>query len=203
MIRPFILHAASGGSSRAEVRAEERQLFERRMGAEWARIARLAHRLSGWSLGPADADDIVQDVFLAAWQRRADHRGDASWSTWVHAIAVRTVGRAMRSRERRRRWFGRLLPGPELEAAGAADGPAPGDGAGAALRLAMGRLRHADREVLVLHYLEGAGTDEVAERLELTPEALRARLSRARRRLREVMGPEAAHDPARPAEDLP
>ena len=46
------------------------------------RMTRLAHRLLGWH-GRSDVEDVVQDVFFAAFQHRHRFRGRASLSTWL------------------------------------------------------------------------------------------------------------------------
>ena len=67
-------------------------------------------------------------------------------------------------------------------------GPEPTEAsARGGVRAGLARLRHADREVLVLRYLEELGVDEIAERLRLKRPAVDARLSRARRRLAEIV----------------
>src|SRR5579864_2195918 len=53
---------------------------------------------------PADADDVAQETFLAAWSRLWRYRGEASFRSWLCAIAWKkalSLGRA-RGRERRR-----------------------------------------------------------------------------------------------------
>lgn len=153
-------------------------------------LRRLVHRLLGWAARPGDVDDIVQDVLLAAWQRRATFRGDASVATWITAIAVHRVHNHARwSRLRRRMWpFG----GGEdaVQAAHTACTVEIGDDI-ATMQRAMARLRHADREVLVLHYLEQRSPRDVATLLGCSVNALEQRLTRARQRLRDQLEPRA------------
>src|SRR3954467_10424160 len=47
-------------------------------------VLRLASRLMNWNA--ADAQDVTQDVFLAAWRHAGRFRGDASLSTWLQRI---------------------------------------------------------------------------------------------------------------------
>lgn len=172
--------------------AVERDGFEARMNAAWPWVTRLVERLLGWPGRASDVEDVAQEVFLAAWRGRERFRGESEWSTWIHAIAVSKARNAARSRERRRRWFGVLLPASDLEREDRVQGAAGGDGHWEARR-ALAALRHADREVLVLRYLEELERDSLAERLGIGLDALDARLSRARRRLREIL-PSAAFD---------
>lgn len=176
--------------------AREREAFERRMTEAWPEVTRLVERLLAWPGKAADVEDVVQDVFLNAWRSRAQFQGDAKWSTWVHRIAVHRARSAGRARASRGRWFGKLLGDEELAVvSGGLGGGRPSTESSAessteasaealALRSALARLCHADREVLVLRYLEELEVEEVAQRLTLKRAAVDARLSRARKRLR-------------------
>ncbi|MEM1451381.1 MAG: RNA polymerase sigma factor [Planctomycetota bacterium] len=175
---------------RADERSEERTEFERRVHAAWPGTVRLVERLLAWPGSSSDVEDVVQDVLLAAWRGRRTFRGEAEWTTWLHTIAVRRARNAARARARRERWFGR----PDSDAVHAAEdrgAPAGTPDAGepnAAVRSHLRRLRHADREVLVLRYLEELDVEEIARRLGLKRAAVDARLSRARKRLASLMG---------------
>ncbi|MEM8709461.1 MAG: sigma-70 family RNA polymerase sigma factor [Planctomycetota bacterium] len=167
----------------------ERRVFEGRMGGAWPEIVRLIERLLAWPGAGAEVEDVAQDVFFAAWKARGDFRGEAEWSTWVYAIAVRRARNAARSRSRRERWFGRLLPGALLDGEPSRDLTEEAASVSSATSRALAGLKHPDREVLVLRYLEERTIDEIASWLGLSRAAVDARLSRARARLKERMGP--------------
>lgn len=173
------------------LREGEREAFEARMRAAWPGVVRLVERLLAWPGSSAEVEDIAQEAFFAAWRARDDFRGESAWTTWVHSIAVRRARNAARSRERRQRWFGLLRSESEFDSL---DAPSDAEGAGVEIavaedvREALKRLRHADREVLVLRYLEGLPIEEVAARLELGRAAIDTRLSRARSRLKRFLG---------------
>lgn len=172
-------------------RTEERRAFEARMRAAWPGVVRLIERLLAWPGSGAEVEDVAQEAFLAAWRARHGFRGESEWTTWVHSIAVRRARNAARSRERRLRWFGILRPQEEVDSARTehSEDPTSSEGAVAEeVREALKRLRHADREVLVLRYLEGLSIDEVASRLELGRAAVDTRLSRARSRMKRFLG---------------
>lgn len=157
--------------------------------AEAPRLRRLVHRLLGWRAAAGELDDVVQDVLLAGWRHRASFRGDAALGTWLVRIALHTVQNHVRRTARRRRLFAWFAAGP-------AEPLAPTEPAGdervQRLHTALANLPHADREVLVLRYLEQRDTAEVAALLDLSRAAIDARLSRARARLRGLL----------PAEDM-
>jgi len=144
-------------------------------------VARGAERLGGPGL---DAEDIVHEVFVIAWERGHTFRGDSSLSTWLFGITDRVV-RHRRRKERWRRW----LSGSADETAGhlASDGPDPlrlveRDEAAVAAYRVLDRLRERDRQVLILCELEELGAEEVAQLLGIRQANVRLRLHRARAR---------------------
>ncbi|MBN2128662.1 MAG: sigma-70 family RNA polymerase sigma factor [Sedimentisphaerales bacterium] len=147
-----------------------------------AAIAALANRLLGW---PQDVEDLVQDVFVAAFTGLRTFRGDCHLRTWLFTITIN------RCRSYRYRRILRLRRTPLEEA-----GPAPARGRNAE-ETAMaaetfGRVRRAVqalpakyREVVVLRYLQELETNEICEMLGISPNVMQVRLNRARKRLRE------------------
>jgi RNA polymerase sigma-70 factor (ECF subfamily) len=148
--------------------------------AQQDRLRRLVHRLLGWRGN--DVDDLVQDVLLSAWQHRAAFRGDSSLSTWLVRIAVRRVQRHARW-QRLRDGLRALVPASDV---GTAATPPLGDEIQSVHR-AMASLRHGDREVLVLRYLEDRSIEDTAQALGISRQAADQRLSRARQRLRALL----------------
>lgn len=156
-------------------------------------LRRLVHRLLGWSAQQDAVDDLVQEVFLAAWNGRDRFRGEAALSTWLTRIAIRKTQLHARWAMVRRRWFGRLLPLRDTPATVTAC-PLEHREELTAMRAAMADLRHRDREILVLHYLEGRPVEALCQLLSLTRAAADARLSRARQRLRAALGTDPGED---------
>ena len=131
-------------------------------------------------LGSAGADDLTQDVFVRAWSKREAFRGDASFGTWVHRIAI-NLARDRRARERREE---------ERRAPGAPDEePAPGRDQDLALDFedAVSRLPRGARHVFVLHDVEGWRHSEIASGLEISVGTSKSQLHRARMLLREFL----------------
>jgi RNA polymerase sigma factor (sigma-70 family) len=130
---------------------------------------------------PQDAADVVAETFLVAWRRLADvPAGDGSL-LWLYGVARRTLANQARSDRRRERLAERLRH--ELPAAVAAVS-APTAGAESAVLTVLGELDEADREVLLLAGWEQLESAQIAAVLGITGVAARARLHRARRRLR-------------------
>ena len=138
-----------------------------------ARIKALARRL----LGPADADDGAQEVFVRAWQRLDQFRGDAAFGTWLHRLAVNVL---LRELERSRRHSAEAAP---LEALPARQQP----GADVDLERALATLAPGIREVVVLHDMESYTHDEIGDLLGIGVSASKMRLHRGRSALRGLL----------------
>jgi len=136
---------------------------------------------------PEDAADVVAETFLVAWRRRADMPAGGEARLWLYGVARRVLANHHRAGVRRERLGERLRC--EIKAAISAD---PGSEVPARLtvRAALARLGELDREVLMLTVWEGLEPREVAAVLRVSPAAVRTRLSRARARLRDLVGDE-------------
>lgn len=131
------------------------------------------------------ATDLLQDVFVRVWEQIGSFRGESSFGTWVHRLAVNVVLQDARSAARRRKRVaieGDL--GSELPDTGAND-------RNLALQLdlerAIARLPAQARAVFVLHDIEGLLHEEIATRLGIATGTARVHLFRARRLLREML----------------
>jgi RNA polymerase sigma-70 factor (ECF subfamily) len=146
-----------------------------------------------------DAKDAVQDAFLSAFRGLASFEGGSLLSTWLHRIAVNAALMKLRTRRRKpERSIETLLPS-YLEdghhAEDFQDWNQPVDRAmmraemRAMVRKCIGELPDNYRTVLILRDIEELDTDETAERLGLTPNAVKIRLHRARQALRTLLDP--------------
>lgn len=155
-------------------------VVERHQGAVWRLLKAAGAR-------EADAEDALQETFLAVWNGAGGYRGGPSARGWVLTIARNALRRLHRTR------VGEPAELASLDELGAAAGwgrtPWAGDpDPGASLEdrdllaWALGRLSPEDREVLVLRELEGMSGSETAAALEITEAAMKSRLHRARLR---------------------
>jgi len=129
------------------------------------------------------AEDLLQSTYLQAIRSADGFRGDSALETWLCTIAKRQI--AAHYKAERRRWMLRsklqLIEGEaeeetfELESA-----LMEGD----AVITALGRLTVAHRQVLVLKYMDGLSTEEVAKELGRTSTQVQSLLQRARGALR-------------------
>jgi len=128
--------------------------------------------------GGEDAEDVVQESWIAAWSTDATPTGDVG--AWLRAIAARKALDRTRSRGRRAEV---ALPDPHHETRGRTESP---DGSYAerdAVRRALAELKPIDRAVLLLIDLEGRTAAEAADVLGVTRVAAKLRVQRARKRL--------------------
>lgn len=140
--------------------------------------------------GEADAEDALQEAFVAAWRGAGTYRGGRSARGWLLAMARNALSRAHRRR------VGEPAAFEPLDELGLQAGWGRGEDVleGLARRDLLGRALAAvppeDREILVLRELDGLTGEEVAEMLGITLAAMKSRLHRARLRfvaaLREV-----------------
>ena len=143
-------------------------------------FAPMVHGIALARVSPPEADDVVQEVFIAAIEKLDTLRDAAAFGGWLAMIA-RT--RAIDLRRRSARFVDRDVPEGAHEDADRAEA--------AAALAAIRELPEAYRETLVLRLVEGMTGPEIAERTGLTPESVRVNLHRGMKLLREKLGDEA------------
>ena len=171
--RDIVLGLRSGSPGAFE------ELYRRYRDRIWRFLARLAG-------DTALAEDLFQETWLAAARHAHLLREDTALARWLYTIAHNKLRNAGRFR---------AMEGRKRAALGACsqDGArAPEDAIAAGLdaarvNAAMAKLPEAFREVITLCACEGLGADDAAAVLDITPEAARKRLSRARAALAALM----------------
>jgi RNA polymerase sigma factor (sigma-70 family) len=140
---------------------------------------------------PELAQDVAQEVYLAAWRELPKLREPTSFLPWIRQVTRNRARMALRGRRRRQK---RVEPtDPDLLLSAAAD-PAPDamerlldQERREAVAAAVDALPEGSREVVLLYYREGESVRQVADLLELSETAVKQRLHRARATLREQM----------------
>lgn len=146
-------------------------------------------------LSAADAEDVLQETFLAVWRGAGGFRTQGEVGAWLWGIARRQAALFLR----RRGPFGLLAAPAEVLVAAAAESAtaaAGGDPAQVALTraelaqavAALGPPGSADREVWQLMYVEDRPVAEVARLMGVPPGTVKSRAHRVRRVLRGVLG---------------
>jgi RNA polymerase sigma-70 factor (ECF subfamily) len=174
----------------AEAKAGNYGAFEELVNRYEKKIYRLGLHITG---NQEDAEDVLQEAFLKAFQHLPEFREDSRFYTWIVRIAVNEG--LMKLRKRRsskevalddpeddegevmpREWAD-WKPNPEQQLARAE--------LESILMKAVAGLPPTFRTVFYLRDVEGLSTEETAEMLNLSVGAVKARLFRARLRLRE------------------
>jgi RNA polymerase sigma-70 factor (ECF subfamily) len=182
------------------LRSGEAAAFEDLVRAETGKLLAVARRIL-----PAeeDARDAVQDAFLFAFRSLDRFQGQARLSTWLHRIAVNASLMRLRTRRRKREEsLDPLLPayqhdGHHAEQFAIWDDPTERMEQAetrALVRRLIDELPDGYRTVLLLRDIEGLDTEETAQLLETTPNAVKVRLHRARQALRTLLAPHFRKD---------
>jgi RNA polymerase sigma-70 factor (ECF subfamily) len=165
--------------------SEELFDFDRLLTEYGDRIYAAAFRITG---STADAEDVLQETFLEAYEHRETFRGDASPTTWLYRIAVNAA--LQRVRQRR--------PVTYLEDTGYDEPRVVDWSSDLARRVELGELREqlergiarlADdvRVVVVLRDVEGLSAGEVGQILAISEASVKSRLHRGRVLLRQFL----------------
>lgn len=131
---------------------------------------------------PADADDLVADVFVVAWRRLPEIPTDDP-VPWLLAVARNVRRNQLRSGRRSDALVERL----RTEPSSVAEAPTRVQGEILAMRRALAALSDADREVIQLAAVEELSPSQIAQVLGCRPVTARVRLHRARGRLRALL----------------
>ena len=170
----------------AQVLAGETAMFEivmRRHNQRLYRVARAILRNDG------EAEDVMQDAYVRAYEHLNQFAGRAKFSTWLTRIAVHE---ALSRQHRENRYhelepmseregdpmdrFASLAPDPEQQASNSE--------IRSLLEEAVEKLPDAYRTIFMLRDVEDVSTTEAADILEITEDNVKVRLHRARALLR-------------------
>ena len=149
--------------------------------------------LGRMGLRQAEAEELAQETFIRAWQHLPRYdAAQGAFSTWLFTIARRLALNALDRAEHQRLQGGLDFIADDGAAAPVCDAPGPAQALqarqdGAALQAALRRLSPHDRSLLALAYVHELTLADVARIEDCTPAAAKARLHRARERLRQAL----------------
>ena len=177
-------------------RRGDRESFAQLMRLHEKQIYNFTYRMLG---SEGEAEDLTQDIFIAAFRGIRSFRGEAKFSTWLYRIALNQARNRIKYlsrrnffvRQRRRADSGVNTASESIEALP--------DGAPTPEQWTMTRdlavqvqecLNHiplAARQILVLRDIQGFSYDELTEMLSLKSGTVKSRLHRARVAMRECL----------------
>jgi RNA polymerase sigma-70 factor, ECF subfamily len=132
------------------------------------------------------AEDVCQDAFVQASERIDDCRDPARFAGWLHQIVRNRARNHLRDHG-----TGRFITLDDAdEPSGEASPAQQAERADLRQHLleALGELTEEQREVVLLHDLEGWTHREIGERMEMPPGTVRSHLHYARKKLRTLLG---------------
>jgi len=180
-----------------EVRDDKAAAFEELMLRYQNRLVTVLEHL----VGRRDvAEDLAQEVFLRVYRARKTYVPGSKFSTWLFTIANNVASNSLRSQSRRREVNWKARPGESTGAntldqmAQAASSLMPTRQADksemcAVVREAIGTLNERQRLAVLLSKFENMSYEDIAETMQMTPQAIKSLLSRARGNLRAVLEP--------------
>lgn len=189
-------HPSAAGGPQDRVRAAELALVERCSRGELGAFEELYRAHSGrlFSLAcrmlgnPADAEDLLQDIFLAAHRKLDSFRGEAALGTWLYRLATNLILDHIRSRSAR---AGQVTDSLD-DASVLADAGEHRLGDRAISRIdlerALEQLPEGCRAAFVLHDVDGLEHREVADVLGIAEGTSKSQVHKARLRLRALLG---------------
>lgn len=171
--------------SHAEEERGARERLELLFDANHEAVARYVWRRTR----PDVVDDVVAETFLVAWRRLDDVPADSL--PWLLGVARRVISTQRRSAERQHSLVRKIADSSTPKWTD--DPSAPG---GTAVISALAQLSERDREAITLIGWEGLTPAQAAAVLRIPRASFRARLSRAKRRLRQQLDEDARTVPS-------
>jgi RNA polymerase sigma-70 factor (ECF subfamily) len=196
----FAAYDAGGISDAAAVErtlAGEREAYRVLVERHSAYVYRVAYRMTGNS---HDAEEVVQEAFLRAYQKLQQFTGNANFGTWVYRIAVNYA--IDRLRQKKNEDARREAPSRAAEGESETDpleklkdtAPSPERLAGNAqlarkMQDALDMLTPAERTAIVMRHWDGCGIEEIAAVLKSNSSAAKNTVFRAVQKLRLALKP--------------
>jgi RNA polymerase sigma-70 factor (ECF subfamily) len=168
------------------------------------KVYRQAHHLVGTE---AEAEEVVQEVFLAVFEKAQTFRGESAFATWLYRLTANAALSRLRRRKRSKevamdeympqfREDGHHLVRPIVDWSSMLEQNLADAQVQGLLRQAIELLQPLDKAVLVLSDFEELSNREIGEALGLTVPAVKARLHRARLFLRSQLALVLGHSSA-------
>lgn len=150
------------------------------------RVYALCRHMAG---NAEDAEDLTQEIFVAAFQHLNGFRAESAFGTWLYRIATNHCLNRLRKKRPEEQSFDAMNT---VDLAPPAPGPSPEDMVvrkelNRRMELAVGALPENLRIVFVLGTLEGMRYKEISEICDCSEEAVKMRIHRARKQVRDKL----------------
>jgi RNA polymerase sigma-70 factor, ECF subfamily len=189
-----------------EVRNDSARAFDELMLRYQSRLVTVLEHLVGRR---DQAEDLAQEVFLRVYRARKRYVAGAKFSTWLYTIANHVAANARRSSSRRPEVNLTVRPNDSTGASAldkmalAASGAMPARQLDKAelhdiVRAALGELSERQRMAVLLSKFENMSYADIATAMEMSPQAVKSLLSRARVNLKQILEP-YLHNGTRPS----
>ena len=149
------------------------------------RLYSVARRMLG---NPADAEDMLQEIFLAAYRKLDSFRGESALGTWLYRLATNLCLDYLRSRAAKSGQLTDALDDEPLLADAGSRRLADQTVTKMDLERALAQLPEGCRSAFVLHDVEGLEHKEVADILGIAEGTSKSQVHKARLRLRGMLG---------------
>ncbi|MDY6872892.1 MAG: sigma-70 family RNA polymerase sigma factor [Chloroflexota bacterium] len=174
------------------LREGDKQAFADMVQQNSDHVYRLALKMTG---NPQDAEDVMQETFIKAYDHVAGFEGRSKLSTWLYRIATNEALMLLRKRKKSTKHIeegfetddGDVLPVQIVDWCCLPEKELMSSESQDRLRDAALTLSDANRAAFLLRDVEGLTTREAAEALDISQSALKVRLMRARMQLREEL----------------
>lgn len=170
-----LVDAAAGGS---------REAFDELVRRHQAAMITLARVLTG---GRDDAEDLAQEVFVRAWRSLRGFRGDSTFRTWLHRVAINVIRTSQTRQGRLARLF---VARRDDDAAEPVSAHEPLDATLARRQVidrALAALPDDLRVAVTLRDMQGLDYKEIAAALDVPIGTVESRIFRARQKLKPLL----------------
>lgn len=164
-------------------------LFETLINKYQGRVFAMARR---YARQESEVEDIVQEIFIKAFQKLKSYRGEAPFEHWLMRLAVRTCYDFLRARQRNREFSFSELSEPENDwlerfAADPSNASETADAARNLVQHVLDQLPPAARLIITLLEIEERSIKEIAELTGWSLSLVKIRAFRARAAMRKCL----------------
>jgi RNA polymerase sigma-70 factor, ECF subfamily len=148
------------------------------------------HLVRGFERDETMAAELAHEIFLKSYERLGSFRGESMFSSWLYSLGRNHCNDYARKNIRKQKVIAEWSEAAEKEAIHADYDPEEGmivNEFGHQLSNCLGRMTSALSEPLILRYRDGLSYEAISKELDVSVSALKVRVHRARKELKEMM----------------